>query len=76
MNAPLITTQQLVSTDQFRVDPRAAFLIRAAARWTLFDSGVLSLDQAFDGLIESCECDRENLERWERLYPPKQRRRA
>jgi len=34
------------------LDPRHAFLARAAARLTLLKSGDMSLDQAFDDLIE------------------------
>jgi hypothetical protein len=49
------------------VDPRLAWLARAAARHLLVENGVMTLDDAFDGLIEclSCTCTREMVERWE-----------
>jgi hypothetical protein len=52
-----------------RVDPRLAFLARAAARFVLVQAGEMMLDQAFDGLVDSlqCPCEREIIERWERL---------
>ena len=58
---------------------RAAFLLRAAARWQLFEIGEIELDEAFGGLVEQfealvpCQCDREIIERWERAYPPQMR---
>jgi hypothetical protein len=60
-------------------DPRAAFLLRAAARWQLIEIGEIELDEAFGGLVEQfealvpCQCDREIIERWERAYPPQMR---
>jgi len=60
-----------VTTDA--VDPRLAFLARAAARHTLVVAGLMTLDEAFQGLITclSCPCERETVDRWERLYPPR-----
>jgi hypothetical protein len=57
------------------VDPRYIFLVRASARLWLVDNCEMTLDQAFDGLIEtlSCPCSREMVERWERDYPPVRR---
>jgi hypothetical protein len=37
--------------DMAEVDPRAVFLLRAAAHLDLFEAGELSLDEAFAGLI-------------------------
>jgi hypothetical protein len=60
-------------------DPRAAFLLRAAARWQLVEIGEIDLDGAFDGLVEQfealvpCQCDREVIERWERACPSQTR---
>lgn len=60
-------------------DPRATFLLRAAARWELLENGEIDLDEAFNGLIEHfealvhCQCDREIIERWERACPPQNR---
>jgi hypothetical protein len=60
-----------------RVDPRLAFLARAAARFVLVQAGEMTLDQAFDGLFDSlqCPCERETIERWERLDRIRPRRR-
>jgi hypothetical protein len=42
------------------VDPRLVFLHRAHARLILFESGLISLDEAVFGLLESyCPCSRE-----------------
>jgi hypothetical protein len=47
-----------------KVDPRLAFLARAAARFELVKAGEMQLDDAFDGLIEAfthlvtCSCER------------------
>jgi hypothetical protein len=61
-----------------RIDLRLALLARAAARLILVEAGVMTLDDAFDGiavafreLVAPCVCDRETLERWERDYPPR-----
>ena len=60
------------------IDPRLAFLACASARLMLVEEGVLSLDEAVDdAFIEqfraiaeiTCHCEREMIERWERLYP-------
>jgi hypothetical protein len=58
------------------VDPRLAWLARAAARHILVDSGLMSPQEAFDGLIDclSCSCTRERAERWEVICPPHRRR--
>jgi hypothetical protein len=58
-----------------KIDPRLCFLERAIARLILFETGLMSLDEAFDGLVGwlSCACDRERVERWERDYPPVRR---
>ena len=45
MNAPFIVAE-------INIDPRAAFLGRAAARDALFRAGVIDLDEAFDELVE------------------------
>jgi hypothetical protein len=67
MNAPCFVEE--------RVDPRLAFLARAAARFELVQVGVMDIDEAFEGLIVSlqCACSREMLARWERDFPPKRR---
>jgi hypothetical protein len=59
-------------TDNTRVDPRLAFLARAAARLALVEAGEMELEEAYDGLIESiCDCRRWPLaEQWERTHPP------
>jgi hypothetical protein len=52
------------------LDPRLVFLARAGARHTLVISGAMTLDDAFDGLIDAfdeiapCRC------RWERINQP------
>src|SRR5262249_41015427 len=53
------------------VDPKLAFLARAAARFELVQSGAMDLGEAFDGLVVclSCACDRDCIERWERDFP-------
>jgi len=77
MNAPV--------KDLAVIDPRLAFLARAAARHELVRLGELDIDDAIAGLIEpfeemtgrliirNCPCNRELLERWERIAPPKRR---
>jgi hypothetical protein len=59
MNAPLLLDR--------RVDPRLAFLARAAARFQLVEAGELDLETAFNGLVAglSCPCDRDRIARWE-----------
>jgi hypothetical protein len=58
-----------------KVDPRLCFLERASARLILFETGLMSLDEAFDGLIDtlSCSCSCEMVKHWERDYPPVRR---
>ncbi len=53
-----------------QIDPRHAFLARAAARNRLFCDQEMSLDEAFGGLIEPfldivgrCTCEREIIDR-------------
>jgi hypothetical protein len=58
---------------------RLIFLARAAARFDLVQCGEMEINEAFEGLVVSlrCTCDRERLERWERLdREPKWRRSA
>jgi hypothetical protein len=59
MNAPFLIDQ--------RVDPRLAFLARAAACFQLVEAGELDLETAFNGLVAglSCPCDRDRIARWE-----------
>jgi len=53
------------------VDPRLAFLARAAVRFDLVEAGEMELTEAYDGLVCDlpCQCGREMVERWERDYP-------
>lgn len=70
MNAPVrIVTQ---------VDPKLAWLARAAARFDLVQVGAMDLDEAFDGFVVDlrCNCDCECVARWERDYPPIKRRKT
>jgi hypothetical protein len=54
-NAAVALSPPIASPDgvtmQTQVDPRLAFLIRAAVRFDLVEAGELSLDEAFDGLV-------------------------
>jgi hypothetical protein len=61
MNAPCVVDE--------RVDPRLAFLHRAHARLILFESGLMTLAEAYDGLVDSiqCACNRDMIRRWEWL---------
>ena len=61
-----------------QVDPRAVFLLRAAARFELFEAGAMTVDEALDdALVEdfravaeiTCRCEREMIERWGHDYP-------
>jgi hypothetical protein len=61
-----------------RVDPRMALLLSCAIRFELVERDEMTLDEALDhNLIEqfraiaeiTCHCEREMIERWERLYP-------
>jgi hypothetical protein len=56
-----------------RIDFRLVFLERAAARLMLVNAGEMDLGEAVDGLGVSlhCECNRELIERWERVPPVK-----
>jgi hypothetical protein len=58
------------------IDPKLAWLARAAARHILVDAGLMTPQEAFDGLIDclSCTCTRAVAERWEVIYPPHGRR--
>jgi hypothetical protein len=49
------------------VNPRLAWLARAAARHMLVEHGLMTIDEAFEGLVDclSCTCSREMVERWE-----------
>ena len=61
-----------------QLDERYVFLVRAAARLWMVNRSVMTIDEAFDGLVISlkCPCEREIIERWERLdrLRPKRRR--
>ena len=54
------------------VDPREAFLARAAARELLYSAGEMTLDGAIEGLLDTleilrpCTCAREIFERLDR----------
>jgi hypothetical protein len=52
---------------QNTIDPRLVFLERASARLILFHEGLVTLAEAFDGLVDtlSCPCSRELVKRWE-----------
>ena len=54
-----------------KVDPKLAFLARAAARFELVHTGAMHIDEAFDGLVVclQCSCSRDLVEKWERDYP-------
>ena len=75
-----MTALAIISANSTAPDPRAAFLLRAACRWDLYEIGEMDLDEAFDGLIEPfmeiapCACQLDILERWERSHAPKGRR--
>jgi len=59
-------------TDCQMVDPRLAFLERAAAKHYLVESGLEDLDEAIADLVHACHmlapcpCDRATLAAWER----------
>jgi hypothetical protein len=58
------------------VDTRFAFLARGAARLHFVEAGAMDLDEAFHGLVcNPCQCSREIVERWERDYPRRLRKR-
>ncbi len=58
----------MLVAQECQVDPRLAFLARAAARHFLVEQDEMDLGEAFDGLVQSlsCPCTREMIERWER----------
>ena len=49
-------------------NPRLAFLARASARLTLVEAGEMDVEDAFNGLVDQCACDREMIARLD--YPP------
>ena len=51
MGNDIVDNTQAASTTQ--IDPRLAFLLRAAARYELVDAGYMSLGQAINGLLPS-----------------------
>ena len=53
-----------------KVDPKLAFLARAAVRFQLVEAGEMDIDEAFDGLVAclQCSCSRELVQKWERDY--------
>jgi len=55
-----------------QIDPRLVFLERASVRLYLVEADQMSLEEAFDDLVDSlqCTCSREMVVRWERDYPP------
>jgi hypothetical protein len=57
------------------VDPRLAFLARAAARFELVQCGEMSIDEAYGDLVLDlpCPCVRETVKRWERADRKKRR---
>jgi hypothetical protein len=61
-----------------QLDPRYAFLVRAAVRLWMVNRSEMTIDEAFDGLVVSlqCPCERETIERWQALdrLRPKRRR--
>jgi hypothetical protein len=62
--------QQIAQTNpSCKPDPRLAFLERASARLILAEAGEMEIDEAVDGLVEQCACDREMIDRWDRDYP-------
>lgn len=42
-------------TDQTQVDARLVFLLRAAARFDLFEAGEMTIDEAFDDLLPALD---------------------
>jgi len=58
------------------------FLARAAARHLMVESGEMDIKEAITGLVEParalfplyCMCERDTVEKWEKLYPPIRRR--
>jgi hypothetical protein len=63
--------QQIAQADpSCKPDPRLAFLERASARLILVEAGEMEIEEAVDGLVDQCACDREMIARWDRDYPP------
>jgi hypothetical protein len=64
------------------IDPRLVFLERAAARLALIEAGMMSLEEAFAGLMPvilnfaDCRCYREILDSFDRYQPPRKQVRA
>jgi len=57
----MTTTFATPSEEVNRVDARLAFLHRAHARLILFENGLMSLEEAYGGLIsEYCACSRDH----------------
>jgi hypothetical protein len=54
-----------------KLDPRYVFLVRASIRLFLVDQLEMTLDEAFNGLVNTlqCPCERELIERWEHDFP-------
>jgi len=73
MMMPYSSPHRHVST---QIDPRLLFLERASVRLYLVEADEMSLEEAFEGLLDSlqCTCSREMVVRWERDYPPASRR--
>jgi hypothetical protein len=73
-----MTEISAVGLNQY-VDPRLAFLARAAARFELVKAGVMEIGEAFDGLIACLQCScsvvaaAKMIDQWERDYPPARR---
>ena len=73
-------TAQLEVLEQ-RVDPRLVLLARASAWLALVEHEAATLDEAIEALTPAfygitsspCACDREMLERWERVRPHRRR---
>jgi len=70
MSAPVIMTA---------VDPRLAFLHRAHARLMLVEAGHMDVETAITELVDPfeqlagpllCDCSRDIVSRWERVYQP------
>jgi hypothetical protein len=81
MNAPtlkMVATTFAPLNEVGEIDPKLAWLARAAARFELVQAGAMDIAEAFRGLFAglSCACERETIERWERLdrLRPKRRR--
>jgi hypothetical protein len=51
--SPQVVPSKLIGDSDSQVDPRLVFLLRAAARFELFEAGELCLDEAFNGLMSA-----------------------